>query len=106
MRFASLPPVADSPLYDASPREKRVEIYTCDKCEKVRTVIKNCPHFDLVAIGDEKDEESALYDAALHDLGLDPACLMTRCAIGLCERMLFAPTEVIFDCAAYIVIVL
>jgi hypothetical protein len=100
VRFASPPPIADSALYDAPPRERRAESRTCFKCGKVGHVIKNCPHIALAAIGDERDEESALYEAVLNDLGLDPACLMTRCAIGIQERVMFTPNEVIFDCVA------
>jgi hypothetical protein len=100
VRFASPPPVADSAIHDAPPRERRAETRTCFKCEKVGHVIKNCPHLALAAIEDEEDEESAFYEVGLYDLGLDSACLMTRCATGIHEKVLFTPNEVIFDCAA------
>ena len=96
----SPPPAADSAIHDAPPRERRAETRTCYKCGTVGHIIKNCPHLALAAIGDEEDEESALYEAALYDLGLDSACLMTRCATEIDEKVLFTPNEVIFDCAA------
>ncbi len=36
----------------------------------------------------------------LYDLGLDFACLMTRCATETDDKVLFTPNEVIIDCAA------
>ncbi len=52
----------------------------------------------LVAVGDEEDKKSSLYEAAFRNF--DPACMMTRSASHPYERVLFAPNEVIFDCAA------
>ena len=91
VRFASPPPVADSAIHNAPPRERRAETRTCYKCGTVGHIIKNCPQFALAAIGDEEDDESALYEAALYDLGLDSACLMTRCATEINEKVLFTP---------------
>ncbi len=57
-------------------------------------------HLALAAVGDEENKDSALYEAALYDVGLDSAYLMTRCATEIDEKVLFTPNEVIFNCAA------
>ena len=98
VRFASQTSAIDPVCRDELPRGKKAETRTCYRCGKVGHVAKDCSHVVLAAVGDEEDEESALYEAAFRDF--DPACMMTRSATDPYERVLFAPNEVIFDCAA------
>ncbi len=60
--------------------------------------MKNFPHLALVAIWDEEDEESALYEAALYYLGLNSACWMTKCAAGIHERVMLPLNGVLIEC--------
>ena len=121
VRFASPPISRTAAPSGAVRREKRPEVRTCWECNTVGHVRRECPRRVLIAVGDEEDED-ALYETAMN-YG-DAACMMTRCLlpeprhrgiliddggdepkhgrtrVEASDRVLFSPTEVIFDNAA------
>ena len=80
----------------ATPRAPALDKRACYNCNEVGHLFAQCPHPVLVAVGDEDDEESALYDAAMRRD--DSACMMTRSVSVHAvdhEIVFFSPTEVI-----------
>ena len=97
VRFAS-PPMARAA---AVPRALGLDKRACYNCNEIGHLFAQCPHPILVAVGDEDDDESALYDAAMRQDG--ESCMMTRSVWVQAEDqecVFFSPTEVILDNAA------
>jgi hypothetical protein len=97
VRFSSPPMMRAAATRRALALDKRA----CYNCNEVGHLFAQCPHPVLVAVGDEDDEESALYDAAMRRD--DATCMMTRSVSVHAvdhELVCFSPTEVILDNAA------
>lgn len=97
VRFAS-PPMARAA---AVPRAPALDKRACYNCNEIGHLFAQCPHPVLVTIGDEDDDESAFYDAAMRRD--DATCMMTRSGCAQADdlkHVFFSPTEVILDNAA------
>ena len=87
VRFPSPPTMRTIAAPRAFARNKRAYY----NCKEVGHLFVKCPHPIIVADGDEYDDESALYDAAMRRD--DATCMMTRSVCASCrprDRILFS----------------
>ncbi len=70
VRFASPPMMRAAAVPRARARDKRA----CYNCNDLGHLFAQCPHPVLVAVGDEDDDEFALYDASMRRD--DAACMI------------------------------
>ena len=82
VRFTSPPMMRTA----ATLRALALDTRACYNCNEVGHLFTQCPHPILSAIGDEDDEESALYDAAMYRDDATCMMIMSVCVCACASR--------------------